>query len=287
MPTRSAKLNLSLGAALISFSGVWVKLADTAPQTSAFYRVFLGGFFLLFFLLCAKEKITLTKSTLSIGLFCGFLFALDLICWHTSILLVGPGLATILGNFQVFILAAAGILFFQEKIDWRLLLSLPLAILGLFLIIDSQKFHGETGYALGIFFGLATALFYATYLLSLRHLSRKAKSLYSPMAIVTFSTAGVIAISMAYSKVSFSIPDTQALLSLLCLGLFSQCLGWLIIARSLPDTKPSTAGLILLLQPALAFLWDVLFFARPTTISHWLGLGITLLAIYLGLRTKQ
>lgn len=32
---------------MISFSGVWVKIADVAPTISAFYRVLFGGLFLL------------------------------------------------------------------------------------------------------------------------------------------------------------------------------------------------------------------------------------------------
>ena len=34
-------LQVLSGAFLISFSGIWVKLADVPPSTSAFYRVFL------------------------------------------------------------------------------------------------------------------------------------------------------------------------------------------------------------------------------------------------------
>ena len=40
-------LSLTFGAFLISFSGVWVKVAHVAPNVSAFYRVFIGGFALM------------------------------------------------------------------------------------------------------------------------------------------------------------------------------------------------------------------------------------------------
>jgi drug/metabolite transporter (DMT)-like permease len=86
---------------------------------------------------------------------------------------------------------------------------------------------------------------------------------------------------------TFVIPDLKSLFSLIGLGFFSQCLGWLLIATSLPRTNTSTAGLILLLQPALAFLWDVLFFARPTDLLNWFGVVMTLLAIYFGLSSKK
>ena len=62
----------------------------------------------------------------------------------------------------------------------------------------------------------------------------------------------------------------------------SQVVGWLLITNALPGIRASLSGLILLLQPALAFVWDVLLFQRPTTAVNWLGVGLTMAAIYLG-----
>ena len=40
----------------------------------------------------------------------GVFFSLDLWFWHRSIIYIGPGLSTLLANFQVFILMLVGIL---------------------------------------------------------------------------------------------------------------------------------------------------------------------------------
>jgi drug/metabolite transporter (DMT)-like permease len=58
--------------------------------------------------------------------------------------------------------------------------------------------------------------------------------------------------------------------------------GWLLISHGLPHLRISLSGLILLLQPALSFLWDVIFFSRPTSGLNWVGVAIVLGAIYLG-----
>jgi drug/metabolite transporter (DMT)-like permease len=59
----------------------------------------------------------------------------------------------------------------------------------------------------------------------------------------------------------------------------------------MPKIRTSLTGFILLLQPALSFIWDVLFFSRPTNLINWLGVIITLVAIYMGvtgnIKTKQ
>ena len=44
------------------------------------------------------------------------------------------------------------------------------------------------------------------------------------------------------------------------------------------------AGVALLLQPALSFVWDVLFFERPMSAVEIGGALLALLAIYLGSR---
>jgi drug/metabolite transporter (DMT)-like permease len=74
---------------------------------------------------------------------------------------------------------------------------------------------------------------------------------------------------------------------LLAYGLVSHCLGLLFIASSLPKVSATEAGLALLLQPTLSFIWDVLFFARPMTGTDLAGAAITLAAIYLGSRMPR
>ena len=65
-------------------------------------------------------------------------------------------------------------------------------------------------------------------------------------------------------------------------ALFSQVIGWVLITHSLPRVRASLAGLLLLLQPALAFVWDILFFSKETTALNLIGAAVTLTAIYIG-----
>ena len=44
---KTAMLGLALGAGMISFSAVYVRLAAVSPTLSAFYRVFFGALFLI------------------------------------------------------------------------------------------------------------------------------------------------------------------------------------------------------------------------------------------------
>jgi drug/metabolite transporter (DMT)-like permease len=197
---------------------------------------------------------------------------------------VGPGLATILGNFQVFVLTFISVLFFGQRLRMVFIIALLLAFFGLFLVIGINWQTHSGDYRLGVLFGLITALLYACFILSLRKIQglEPGISFLYTLLLISVATAVILGPLVWLIGKSFAIPSPGSLLSLVCLGLFSQTIGWAFIARSLPNLLPSLAGLILLLQPALAFLWDVLIFARPTSLLQWGGVGIVLAAIYLG-----
>jgi drug/metabolite transporter (DMT)-like permease len=281
---RFALQNLIIGAVMISFSGVWVKVSEVTPTVSAFYRVFFGGIILLSAVWLRSEFKWKGVRHLLLGSVCGILLAIDLCLYHHSIHYVGPGLGTILPNFQVFILAAIGLIFFKEKIRRLFILSILLAFLGLFLIVGMDWGNATQLYKIGVYYGLAAAGCYAVYLLSLRRLQSDqiGVSIFSGLTVVSLVTAAILAVVVCYTGDSFRIPDLQSFLALAALGLFSQSLGWIIITNALPHVRASLSGFVLLLQPALAFIWDVWFFDRQTDWINWLGVCAALLAIYLG-----
>ncbi len=284
----SPVLRLAGAAVIISFSGILVKTSHVAPTVSAFYRVFFGALTLI--LACAVKGEFKKRAAKKNGLavLCGLLFALDLWAWHTSIGYVGPGLATLLGNCQVFVLAVVGILVFKERATAAFIISIPLAFSGLFLLIGVDIGEMTPSYAKGIGFGLATAVFYSMFLLLLRRIQSDKDdfSLFYYLMVVSASCSVFLGIQALLSGDSFLIGDTAGLLSLLCLGILIQAVAWMMISNALPQVKASLAGLILLLQPSLSFVWDVLIFSRPTGWIGWIGLLIVLAGIYLGMAGK-
>ena len=279
-----ALLSLVIGAVMISFSGVWVEVSHVTPTASAFYRVFFGGIILLTAALFRREVIWNGGRHLLLGLICGALFAVDLVFYHYSIIYVGPGLGTILPNFQVFILAVIGIFFFKEKVRILFLISIPLALIGLFLIVGINWEQLGRLDKIGVYFGLAAAVCYAAFLLSLRKLQTDQAGLtfFYVMMMVSLTASAFLALEIFRTGDTFKIPDMQSFFALVALGLFSQVIGWILIANALPGIQASLSGFILLLQPALAFFWDVLFFQRPTSLINWIGVFIVLIAIYFG-----
>jgi drug/metabolite transporter (DMT)-like permease len=277
-----ALLKLLIGAVMISFSGVWVKISDVTPTASAFYRVFLGSLFLVAAAGIRREIRWLGTRHAALGCLCGLFFALDLVCYHYSVHLIGPGLGTILPNLQVFILAILGAIFLNEKLHLRTIASMPVAFGGLWLVVGPEWTAMESHYRAGITLGLTAAIFYSLFIISLRRLQTQQRglSIFYVLMLVSFATSALIAPAIPITGDTFAIPNVQTLSALLALGLFSQCIGWILITNALPNLRTSLSGLILLLQPALAFVWDVLFFQRATGLVNWIGVLIVLCAIY-------
>ena len=282
---RRALLEMIAGAAAISTTSLFVKIAHVGPTVSAFYRMAFGGLMLLIGLVALGQWKRVRLSEIAWLMIPGVAFAADLMLWHRSILYVGPGLATLLGNFQVFLMALAGFAIYRERLGWAFLLGVALAFVGLYLLVGLDWSRVSERYRLGVVLGTATGFAYAIYMLSTRHAQRAGHVRIAPAQLLCVSSllcAGVLAIAAFIEGDSFALPDAQSWSALLGLGFFGQVLGWVLLTRAMPQLPASLIGLLLLLQPALSFVFDVILFARPTRALDWVGVGLSLLGIFIG-----
>ncbi len=292
MPNGRLKATLMVlaGAVMISFSAVFVKLAHVGPTVSAFYRMAIGGTILGILALVSGKVSRLPIKSMSLMALCAFCFIWDLTVWHKSIFYVGPGLATILANFQVFFLAGFGFVLYKERLNLRYVISVPLALFGLgLLILPGNMSAPQPHFYTGVGLGLITALAYSAYLLSLQRLQSRYPefSALFVIAVISLLTALGIGIEVVVTRASFKIPDPQTYLVLIAYGIMGQVLGWVLISKGIGRIEASKAGLILLLQPTLSFVWDILFFSRPTGLTDLAGAALAIFAIYLGTTARS
>lgn len=277
-------LQIAFGAVMISLAGVFVKIVTVDPTAAAFYRMLFGGIALAVITKVRRESLWFGWQAMLPAIIAAFWFALDLLFWHRSIRFVGPGLATLLANFQVFLLAIAGVMLYREHLHWRLLVGIPLAFVGLVLLVAPEWLSLGEQYRTGVILGLITAVCYAAYTLTLRasRLKSVVASNYANMAVLSLSCAAMlIPITLGMGE-SLAIPRWQDFGWLLAYGLAAQVLGWQLISHGLPKLNASTVGLVLLLQPVSAFVWDFLWFDRHLLLIQFIGAGLALAAIYLG-----
>lgn len=277
-------LLLCLGAACISFSPLFVTWVQAGPKVSAFYRMLWGGLALVLLAALKGQRLVPAKSLLPNMTLAAVFFSADLVCWHQSILYIGPGLATILGNFQVFFMALFGALALKERLGPRLKIAIPLAVIGLLLLVEADPRELPPHVSTGLLLGLCTGLFYTGYLLNLRRSQLLPERLpaLANMGLVSLCTAALLAVISVSMDESLIVPDPRSNLLLLIYGAGCQGLGWYLISSGLPLVPASRAGLIILIQPALSFVWDIIFLNRQTGVIGYLGAALALGAICLG-----
>ncbi len=282
-------LRLFVGAGLISFSPVFVELVEVSPTTSAFYRVFIGGAALALFLLVTGRRIGFPGSAWRYVALAGAFYAADLWFWHRSINYIGPGLGTLLANLQVFFMMAGGMLLLNQRPGRLQWLSVPLAIVGLTMIVGVDWQSLAPGYRAGVVLGVLTAVSYAGYLLSMRRTLVDTKNAVPirEVAIMSLTAAGLLAVSAFVEGESLAITTKADLTWLLCYGLLAHAVGLIFIVSSLTQVTATEAGIALLLQPSLSFVWDILIFGRAFSGLEVMGATITLAAIYLGSRSTS
>jgi len=276
---------LVIGTIAISFAPVFIRLAEVSPDSAGFYRMLFAAGSLALLLLVKRAKLRMKRSVLGLLVASGLVLSLDFMFWHRSIHAIGPGLSTLLGNLQVFFTAALSRLLFKERTGRLFLFAIVLASVGMVLVTGFDLGARNADYRLGILFGFATALCYSGYLLLMKSaMNRQQLDGAACMLVVSLTCTLFFAVVTPALGASFRIPDLISLLSLLGVGVICTTLGWSLISSALQVIPATLAGLFLLLQPALAFVWDVLFFARPTSAREGLGVTLILAAIYFGAR---
>jgi drug/metabolite transporter (DMT)-like permease len=282
-PARLPLLQLLAGSVCISFSPIFIKLAAVPPDAAGFYRMLFAGLSLLLWIRLSGGPWRMPRRPLLLLAAGGVALGVDFMCWHRSIHLIGPGLSTLLANFQVFFTALFSWLLLGQRITRGFLGAVLLATAGLLLITGVDLPALAAGTRLGILLALGTAVCYSAYILFLKQaMENRAPGGAATMLVVSLVCTVFMGLVTTAAGATFAIPDAGSLLALLGVGVVSTTLGWTLISSALSRTPATLASLVLLLQPALSFVWDVAIFRRPTAGHEVFGIALILVAIYLG-----
>lgn len=248
---RSPLVTAALGALCIATSAVLVRLSDTTPVTVAVYRCayalpFLGALAFLE----RKRFGELPARSQRLAWVAGIFFSLDLIFWHHAIDAVGAGLATVLGNLQVVLVAFIAWALLGERPDRGLFIAIPVVLFGVVLIsgVIGEGAYGDDP-VLGVVLGAATSLAYAGFLLVLREGSGDLRRIAGPLFHATAVAAVVSALYGVVVEEMVWNPGWPSHGWMFLLALAAQVAGWLFITRSLPLLPAAVTSVILLLQP--------------------------------------
>jgi drug/metabolite transporter (DMT)-like permease len=256
------------GAVAIGTSALLVKVSETGPVSTGFWRVFLAlPVFWAWVWLEGRGQpgAVMQRSNVPLVVLAGFCFAGDLAVWHWSIVLTSVANATLLANCAPIFVALAAWLFMRKRLRPVFVAGLTMAIAGMGLLLRGDFAHGGSALA-GDALGLITAMFYAAYQLTVT----RARDTVSTARIMAGSGLVSAAILLPIALVSGEqfLPHTaMGWWILLALALISQASGQSLIAYAMAHLPATFSSVGLLLQPVVA-----------ATLA-WLLLGETLTAL--------
>lgn len=265
----------------IAFSGIFYRFAEVSSETATVFRSLYGLPILALVGWWEHRRYgPLPSRAVWLAVIAGVFFAADLLSWHNAVDAVGAGLATVMGNLQVVVVALIAWVAFGEKPPRRVLYALPIVLGGVVLIsgvIGSGAYGADP--MLGVGLGIITAVSYAGYLLVIRRGSDDLRRPAGPVAISTFSTFAVAALFGLVFGGLDPVPAWPSHGWLALLGITSQSLGYLVISLSLPRLPAALVSVILLSQPvATVVLARVLLDENPSA-EQLLGVGLVIVGI--------
>jgi drug/metabolite transporter (DMT)-like permease len=282
--TRRSVALAAAGAMCIASSATLVRLAAVAPATVAYFRCLYALPFLA--ALAAGERRRLgprpwreRRWALGSGVF----FALDLVLWHHAIDTVGAGIATVLGNLQVVVVAFAAWWLLGERPGRRLAVAVPAVLAGVVLIsgvVGSGAYGSHP--AAGVAYGVGTSVAYAGFLLMLRHGSDAGGGPARPLLDATAVTTVVAAALGPVAGGIDLVPRWPSAGWLLLLAVTSQVVGWLLISLSLPRLPAALTSLLLLLQPLASVVLAALTLGERPSPLQLTGCAIVLAGVVYG-----
>ena len=275
------------GAVAISFSPVFYVYSDTNPSTGAFFRMLyaLPALALLAFLV--RKADTRSSRTRWTAFGAGLILAPDMLSYHSSMIFIGIGIATLIGNSQVIIVTLASWKLFGEKPNPAILLSLPVVIIGLALIsgIADPEPYGEDPVK-GVVFGMMAAFFYSSFLILFRYSNRELAPSFSVQLDATAGAAlGLLVLGLLpLSSIAIEPLELQPTWPghgwLIVLALLCQVAGWLAIAHALPRLPAAHTSFAVLLQPVLTLVWGyVILHQEGHSQNQVIGIFLVLAAI--------
>lgn len=292
------------GAVCIAFAPILVRLSETGPVASGFWRmaiafVLMQGFSHLWHSRHEQggkgEALPSLPWSLKAWLFGGiaFLFAGDLTTWHISLQYTTITNSLLIVNATVFVVAIGAWFFFDERLPWTLIVGICVGFSGLVVLIlggigidapshsIGAKYTAESGTLWGDLMSVATNFFYAAYLLQLRHARR-----WFPASQIMRTTNGICAVLLLFIAGFLQeqiLPTTwYGWGVVVALAIICQVLGQTLIAKGIDRLPMGFSSMVLLVQPVVGAIASWIILYEPIGWHQLFGGGLVFLGLYLG-----
>ncbi|OJX10205.1 MAG: hypothetical protein BGO77_07275 [Caedibacter sp. 37-49] len=268
-----------LGASLLGFSPIFVRLSSIEPLSTGFFRFFLAFPFLFSWMLFdhnqdIQSKAPRTKHEYFLLISAGLYLALDIAFWHWSLQKTSVANATLLNNLTSIFVATIAWLVLKVKLGRSTVVGILLATLGAALLVGERD-ESHISQLLGDSQALISAVFYAGYVLAVKQLRQH----FSAATIMTWSGLAsmyTLALMMGIYEDHFLPVRWQDWLPIIGLALIVHVLGQGLIAYGMGHLSAAFSSIALMISPIVSTVVAWYLFSEKLTLIKILG-GIIIL----------
>ncbi|MDO9368974.1 MAG: DMT family transporter [Sphingopyxis sp.] len=270
---------LVAGNVALSLGAILVRLADTGPTASAFWRMTIA--LPLILLLAWRESggRMPPRPAIRVAAIAGIFFALDLAAWHIGILHTKIANATLFGNCASLLLVLWGIFLTRTLPRGWQALAVLFAFAGSALLMG-QSYEMSHDYLVGDLLSLLAGVLYTGYVI----LMQRVRGTLAPWTALGIASIVCVPVLLGTALALGETIMPRDWTPLILLALTSQVVGQGLIIWSLPRFSPLVLGLTLLIQPAIAALAGWLMFGEllgPVDLVGGMLVGAALVLIRL------
>lgn len=236
-----------IGSAALAFGPWLVRLADTPPITSAFWRLALATMPLFVLARLTAGPLRLSRDGFILAALAAGLFAADLAAWHYGIMATTLANATLLANAATFLLPLWGLMMFGHRLGRPGALALVLAAIGMAMLLGHSADLSASNLR-GDLLCLLAALFYTGYLITVDRLRGQLAAL--PLLAMVSLLAALMLLPVALVQDGGLTVGNWTPIVALSLG--SQVFGQGLIVYAISHLRPLVVGLSLLVQPIIS-----------------------------------
>ena len=245
------------GNIVLSVGALLVRLADTGPIASGFWRMAIALPFLALLAWRETGGRMPPRAAIGIAMAAGIFFALDLAAWHLGILRTKVANATLFGNCASLLLVMWGIFLARTLPRGWQAFAVLLAFAGSALLMG-QSYELAPAYLAGDLLSLLAGVFYTFYVILMQRV-RGELAAWTTLGLASAATLPIL-LGSALALGEAVVPQNWT--PLIALALSSQVVGQGLLIWALPRFSPLVIGLTLLVQPAIAALAGWLMFGE-------------------------
>ena len=274
---KNAKIKLIAAMLIFGSIGLFVKNIDLPSSMIALVRGIIGSIFLFTASYITRQKTSweTIKSNLIPLIISGAFIGVNWIFLFQAYKYTTVSKATLCYYFAPVIVMFLSPFILKEKLNAVKIMCIIGAMAGMFLIVGAGNSAAENNQLLGIIYGLAAAVLYASVII-INKFIKNLSGMESGMVQLTAAAVVLLPYVLVTEKVSLSQLGFKSIVLLLAVGIIHTGIAYLLYFSAILKLKGQTIAIFSYIDPISAIVMSSVFLGERMTLIQVLG-GILIL----------